>query len=47
MSFGRTQDKAARARNPFVRFAHGIHDFIETYQDIQREARRRYPDSFR
>ncbi|WP_187326910.1 hypothetical protein [Martelella lutilitoris] len=47
MTFGRSHNKAPRAHNPLVRLAHGIQDFFETYQDIQREARRRYPDSFR
>lgn len=44
---GRRATEAIRAHNPLVRLAHGIHDIFETYQDIQREARRRYRDSFR
>ncbi|MET3598548.1 hypothetical protein [Martelella mangrovi] len=51
MSFGHRnrdgQTSNTRSHNPFVRLAHGFNDFIENYQEVRREAYRRYPNSFR
>lgn len=47
MSIRKNREGAAKSRNPIVRLSNGVFDFIDNYQEVVAEARRRYPDSFR
>lgn len=36
----------SKARGPLARFAYGVGDFINEYNEVRSEARRRFPKAF-